>query len=57
MRTIKKWKGHVINKSNYTLFEKNNPEIASIVLHVDVDVEIIKKERANIHKSIKQHMF
>ena len=43
MRTIKKWKGHVINKSNYTLFEKNNPEIASIVLHVDVDVEIIKK--------------
>ena len=57
MRTIKKWKGHVINKSNYTLFEKNNPEIASIVLYVDVDVEIIKKERANIHKSIKKHMF
>ena len=28
----------IINKDIYTLFEKNNPQIALIMLHVDVNV-------------------
>ena len=41
----------VKNKNSYALFEKINPEIASIVLYVDVDVEIIIGKRANINQS------
>lgn len=43
----------VISKNNYTLFEKTN----LIVLYIDVDVEMIKGERANTLESIKQRMF
>ena len=43
----------VISKYNYTLFEKTN----LIVLYIDVDVEMIKGERANTLESIKQRMF
>ena len=43
----------VISKNNYTLFEKTN----LIVLYTDVDVEMIKGERANTLESIKQCMF
>ena len=46
-----------INKNIYTLFEKNNPEIALTVLHVDVHFEIFKsecQECARVYKSIKQ---
>ena len=47
----------VIDKNNYTLFEKTNPEIALIVFYIDLDVEMIKGERANTHESIRQRMF
>ena len=43
----------VIDKNNYTLFEKTN----LIVLYIDADVEMIKGERANTLESIKQRMF
>ena len=43
----------VISKNNYTLFEKTN----LIVLYIDVDVQMIKGERANTLESIKQRMF
>ena len=35
----------VIDKNNYTLFEKTNPEIALIVFYIDLDVEMIKGKR------------
>ena len=46
-----------IDKINYILFEKHNPEITLTVLHLDVNVETIKAGKgkcANIYKSVKQ---
>lgn len=47
----------VINKNNYTLFEKRNTETVLIVLFVDVNVETHKAgfgQPPIIHKSTKQ---
>ena len=30
-----------INKNNYALFEKSNPEIALIMLYIDINLEIL----------------
>ena len=58
------WKGveHPTGIFSYTLSEKkNNPEITSILLYVDIDVKVFKDddgvEYVWGHKSIKQLFF
>ena len=40
-----------INKNDYTLFQKSNPEIALIVLYVDEQSAIIHKSIQKFHVS------
>ena len=45
-----------INKNNYTLFEKNNLEIALIVLYMyeNVKIKFVKGKRCNVHQTVNQ---
>ena len=46
-----------INKYNFTLFKRNNPGIALIVFHINVNLVITKSGKGQhviTHKSVKQ---